>query len=291
MSEGPRRCSVCGLPLRASRTDTCGALSCVRLHRLRVPAPSKVRRCAYCSRTAAEDQEVCDTLRCRQFQANAVGAREREADRNAALDRMTRDHERDLRAVHPLPERLLHARLPASEATIAPLPAERRETFVTNVSSALNRAFDDPDRPVPESPESPARHAPLIRGACTACRGSCCKAGGEHAFLYPDHFRRLLRERPGRTREEILAEYLSHLPAESVHGSCVYHTATGCALPRGLRTNLCNTFLCAGLAAMLEAQPPEGPLLPVLAFCVRDHRADLVRSTVFDGDGSPILPE
>jgi hypothetical protein len=54
---------------------------------------------------------------------------------------------------------------------------------------------------VPESPQSPPRRDALIGSACATCRGSCCKHGGDHAYLYPDHFRRLLsrpsREEPG----------------------------------------------------------------------------------------------
>jgi hypothetical protein len=188
-----------------------------------------------------------------------------------------------------VPERLLHARLPANEHTTVPLPPERRAAFEANIAEALDRALEDPDSPFPESPESPARHAALIGAACGACRGSCCRHGGDRAYLYPDHFRRYLRDHPGAGREQILAEYLSRLPTEAYHDSCVYHTTTGCALPRGLRANLCNTFLCGGLAEMLDAQDREPAPAPMLALCLRDHGADLVRSLVFDGQGRPLL--
>ena len=36
---------------------------------------------------------------------------------------------------------------------------------------------------------------------------------------------------------------------------------------------------------MLQAQPAEGDLLPVLAACVRDHSTERVRSALFDGQG------
>jgi len=189
-----------------------------------------------------------------------------------------------------VPVRLLHAALPANEQTTAPLPQTRRETFLVNVAAAIDRALDDPDRPVPESPESPPRRDALIGSACAACRGSCCTHGGNHAYLYPDHFRRLHRDHPGRSRDELVAEYRSYLPAEVYHDSCVYHTTAGCALPRGLRSNLCNTFLCSGLAELVEAQEKEPTPVPVLALCLRDHGADLVRTAVFDGEGRPLHP-
>jgi len=212
------------------------------------------------------------------------------AGRREAIDRLTGEEERKLRAVHgaALPERMAQARLPANEAVPGPLSEERRDTFRVNVSAAIDRAMDDPDRPFPETPESAADGAPLIQAACGACRGSCCKYGADHAYLYPDHFRRLLRDHPGRSREEILSDYLSRLPERAYRDSCVYHTETGCALPRERRSNLCNTFVCGGLEELVKSQSREP--LPVLAFCIRDHTSTLVRTAVFDAAGRPILP-
>jgi hypothetical protein len=182
---------------------------------------------------------------------------------------------------------MAEVRLPANEADAGPLSDERRDTFRVNVSAAIRRAMDDPDRPFPETPETAADGAPLIQAACGACRGSCCKYGGDHAYLYPDHFRRLLRDRPGRSAEEMLSDYLSRLPETAYRDSCVYHTETGCALPRGLRSNLCNTFLCGPLEELVKSQAREP--LPVKAFCIGDHTSTLVRTVVFDSQGRPLL--
>ena len=167
---------------------------------------------------------------------------------------------------------------------------ERRAAFSVNVAAAIDRALEDPDRPVPESPQMPAHRAALIGSACGVCRGSCCRHGGDHAYLFPDHFRRAMRHHPGRTREELLEDYLSRLPAEAYRDSCVYHTPSGCSLPRELRSSLCNTFLCGGLEEMLEAQEKESVARPVLALCLRDHGAELVRTAVFDDCGRPLIP-
>ena len=179
-------------------------------------------------------------------------------------------------------------RLPANEQDAGPLSDERRDTFRVNVAAAIGRAFDDPDRPFPETPETAADGAPLVQAACGACRGSCCKYGADHAYLYPDHFRRLLRDHPGRSREEILADYLSRLPQRVYTDSCVYHAETGCALPRELRSNLCNTFLCGPLEELMKAQSAEP--LPVHVTCARDGASEPVRTAVFDPDGRPLLP-
>jgi hypothetical protein len=103
--------------------------------------------------------------------------------------------------------------------------------------------------------------------------------GGEHAFLYPDHFRRFLRKHPERSRDELLADYLSRVPSASVRDSCVYHGDAGCVLPRELRANLCNSFLCGDLTELLAARSrPDAP--PVLACCIRSFKADVVRSAL-----------
>jgi hypothetical protein len=200
------------------------------------------------------------------------------AERDAAIERALRDVRDRLREA--LPGEVRPARLPANERPTAPLPDERRETFAANLRAALERALDDPDRPVPVAPESPSAQAPMIGSACAACRGSCCASGGDRAYLYPDHFRLYLRAHPGRTREEVASDYLSRVPAVTVEGSCVYHTDAGCALPREMRANLCNTFLCGDLSALLE-----GPA-PVLAVCFRNRSADPVRAALLDGRGS-----
>jgi hypothetical protein len=250
------------------------------------------RRCRFCAREAVASEDTCSDPRCRKLREGSIDGRKREVERRRAIDLVAAEQELELREAHgsAIPPRLLVARLPANEQTTTPLPAERRETFRVNIAAALDRALQDPDRPVPEHPDSPARFASLVGSACAACRGSCCRHGGEHAFLYPDHFRRYLRNQPDADPQQLLAEYLSRLPSESYHDSCVYHTTTGCALPRALRSNLCNTFLCGGLEDLLEAQQKEPAPLPVLALCLKDHAADLVRTTMLDADGRPLLP-
>ena len=171
---------------------------------------------------------------------------------------------------------MIEARLPANERPIVPLTDERRASFRTNLSAAIDRAVDDPDRPFPETPESPGDDSPLIQAGCAACRGSCCSYGEDRAYLYPNHFRRFLRDHPGRSREEVLAEYLSRLPTHVYRDSCIYHTETGCALPRDLRSTLCNTFLCAPLAGLVEAR--AGNPAPIRVLCLRDRSAEVVRT-------------
>jgi hypothetical protein len=291
MTDDPRRCAVCGVPLRPAQSGaaTCASPSCRRLQRRRSP---EARRCSYCSRAALPSEETCADPRCRELRAENLEARRASAERREEIERNLIRHEQELRAQPgtALPERVVLARLPANERTIVPLPEERRAAFATNVAAALRRALDDPDRPVPEAMlEAPATQAPLIGAACAACRGSCCTSGGEHAFLYPDHFRRYLREHPERSPDELLADYLSRVPPAGYHDSCVYHEERGCALPRNLRANLCNSFLCGDLKDLLDASARRP--LPILACCIRGSRSEIVRSGVLGGPVTDRAPD
>ena len=51
----------------------------------------------------------------------------------------------------------------------------------------------------------------------------------------------------------MVAQYADYLPARHYRGSCVYHATDGCNLPRDLRSNLCNRYVCGGLTQLRSA--------------------------------------
>jgi len=170
--------------------------------------------------------------------------------------------------------------LPANTRNTEPLPDQSRNAFLERLRERLAATFADParDDTAPMSgearaamddaaPPHPSGDAPpdaaqtardaLLGAACATCRGECCTAGGTHAFLRPDSLVRVRAylARDGATVDatQIEAEYARYLPARHYRGSCVYHTPTGCALPRTLRSNLCNRYLCGGLTQLSRA--------------------------------------
>jgi hypothetical protein len=176
--------------------------------------------------------------------------------------------------------------IPANTRNTEPLPAESREAFLERLRERLARVFahavrnddapmsaearaaiDDAvpaeavDRASPDQPTSPARDA-LLGVACATCRGECCTAGGTHAFLREDSLVRvrayLARDDRDDSAETMQAEYARHLPLRHYRGSCVYHTPDGCTLPRALRSNLCNRYLCGGLTQLSRALDVTG---------------------------------
>jgi hypothetical protein len=78
---------------------------------------------------------------------------------------------------------------------------------------------------------------------------------------------------------------LERLPAESVLDSCVYHSATGCSLPRELRSETCNRHLC-GKLKNLQATRPGGPVLGVFF-----DNGVWIRSVLLDKTGGRVVAE
>lgn len=172
--------------------------------------------------------------------------------------------------------------LPANSRELTPLPDEASAQFRRHLRLQITRAFALPlrDNALPMSAEEAgardeageiegpaADSADLATGAvlgaaCGTCRGECCTAGGTHAFLKAASLVRvraqLATEGSAPTPEEIEARYVSALPARHYRGSCVFHTTGGCTLPRGLRSNLCNRYLCGGLTQLSRAMVASG---------------------------------
>ena len=79
---------------------------------------------------------------------------------------------------------------------------------------------------------------------CMQCKGGCCSAGEDHAFLSAAYFRRQFDEGCSLTDEQLLQRFLDLLPPDSIEGSCINNTDTGCAIPRALRSDVCNGYFC-----------------------------------------------
>ena len=121
--------------------------------------------------------------------------------------------------------------------------------------------WDPPQQPEP----LPSSVQQVLWAACATCRGSCCRLGAaSHAFQTGDSLRAYrLQYRPDASDAEILAAYRAHLPERSLTGGCVYQAETGCALPREMRSGICNRYLCDGLLALkeqIEQAPADRPI-------------------------------
>jgi hypothetical protein len=168
----------------------------------------------------------------------------------------------------PTPGSLALALLPANWRPTAPVSRHRLRRLRQHLERELAEATraGDPEGAgaapdVPTAPDQPPDRT--LAAGCAVCRGFCCTTGEEHAHLKAADLRGRLAERPELGAEALLAAYLAHVPARGYRRSCIYHAPGGCALPRALRSDVCNQFLCNGLRDLRDAAAgaPGTPLL------------------------------
>ena len=185
----------------------------------------------------------------------------------------------DRAAAHALREQEVSQSLPvvlvpSNGRPLVPLPAASREAFLQQLREVVGRVFETPRRDNAQAMSAEAAEARVSAGevagaaiegslspamvgaACAACRGHCCNDGGTHAFLKADSLVRVRAQHAESAADDasvLVARYERHLPARHHRGSCVFHAAGGCALPRALRSNLCNRYQCDGLTRLQGA--------------------------------------
>lgn len=168
------------------------------------------------------------------------------------------------------PEFYPYAVVPSNSKQITKLPRERirvfRDFLDHLVHETLSEGLDNKIKPLPRG-EAPMETLLFEAKACSICGGCCCGIGEEHAFLKKETIGHYMSGHPEQTPEQVLASYMEYLPEKSFEDSCVNHTRTGCALPRDMRSHVCNDYLCDPLNKLrnLSLQP----LLPKGVFFIR----------------------
>ena len=212
---------------------------------------------------------------------------------DANADAFAKRAEKELRAdpVGTVPWNAVRVLLPANADPLAPQDSTRRLLFTQHLTEVAERAGLEPARFLNEPPAAeppPDGRETLSVGACTACRGSCCRSGGDHAYLTEETIARHLQAHPEGTVAQAIKDYLEWLPAETVLNSCVYHSKTGCGLPRDMRSSTCNRHLCGKLLNLRSTLPGNNPP-PLLAVLFDDGK--WARTALIDETGVKILAE
>jgi hypothetical protein len=176
---------------------------------------------------------------------------------------------------------------------ITPLPEERIEEFrgkletlveeliaLDKEAAATNLVQPDP-LPIVEILPDPlpavrddARLDQLSGAVCAACRGTCCRQGETHAYLGIETLRRVMGDRPELQPGQLVDVYLAFIPEKTFADSCVFHQECGCALPREMRSSICNEFFCNGLHD-LRHEVKHGA--PHRAFVIIRNEKDLTK--------------
>lgn len=144
------------------------------------------------------------------------------------------------------------------------LSERRRQAHAAHLDAIIAAALNAAETPAAAigpalAPDAGAARSRLPGRLCGACGGGCCASGGVSAYLTETTIRRVMAADPGRDPAQLRAIYLGHLAQRTVAGSCVHHTRHGCSLPRSLRSDVCNNYVCDTLARLqrgLEADPP-----------------------------------
>ena len=120
--------------------------------------------------------------------------------------------------------------VPRSDKPVVPVSPERVERLRQHLLETLRdlRKARRIDRLVSSvSPEPDGFRSVVARTACSLCRGSCCRHGGDEAFLDERTLARFRVAKPEITDQAITRLYLDRVP-EVVQGeSCIFHGKRG----------------------------------------------------------------
>ncbi len=186
------------------------------------------------------------------------------------------------------PESMPLGILPSNERRLTNLPAGRYRVFRDYLTDSISRAavmrYGVPD-PIEQQgaeeslPDRTPRETAVLAQACTLCRGECCVAGGEHAFLRPGETLRYMLAHPNKRPRHILADYLGYLAPKTFEGACIYQGLAGCTLPRSMRASLCNAHHCRPLCELyIELRRTEASL----AFLAATSDGKIMRTAIAD---------
>jgi hypothetical protein len=151
--------------------------------------------------------------------------------------------------------------VPLNSRALMPMDPERVRRLRKHLVQSL-RAMRTMKRPAegtsPVRPELEGFVGEVARAACALCRGFCCKGGGEHGYLDERVMARVRQARPELEARAVIRLYVERVPATGYAGSCVFHGERGCTLDRSLRSDVCNSYYCGGLADLVKAGAVAG---------------------------------
>ena len=152
--------------------------------------------------------------------------------------------------------------VPTNSKRITRLPEQRKNLFRETLLPLINKAMpelaqkNDPteENQTEENTQQKTVENELLfeAKACSICRGGCCSIGEEHAFIKKETILRYMSTHPDQNPAQVLEAYMAYLPDESFEDSCVNHTETGCALPRDMRSSVCNGYVCESLIKLKD---------------------------------------
>lgn len=139
---------------------------------------------------------------------------------------------------------------PNTIKTIVPVSSARRAHLWQNIliqaqerGIAARKSDQQHEGPRPHTGDNfPAKRTTPI---CAECKGWCCRSGGNRAYIGADDLVRIFAL--DASPQQIADAYVRHIPEKIYKDSCIYHSETGCGLPRAMRSEVCLGFVCLPL--------------------------------------------
>lgn len=276
-------CPVCGDPLAANASlihlqpTGRAQLCCTDLHCQQVMRQSQTMNApafdAYLrlqSKAIQQRRLLVQTRRARQHAQAVDNSQAFEALQAALVPQATLD-----------PARVISVVLPSGPSLSGVVPRERRRRYLRHLIDIIGQAFHQrPQASTASSevadaaqaePEEPG-YGSISGQLCAVCRGGCCTRGQDHGYLQPESIQSLLRRDGNLSMRQILRTYWRHVPRLSMLGACINQTQQGCSLPRDLRSNGCNSYLCSAMTAAVRRED-HAPALQIAVVLQRqlDH--------------------
>ena len=242
-----------------------------------IPVSQRCKACAAPLSPASRGRGLCDTPGCAASWQQQQIANDRAASRaelQAAIARRNRSAaRRGIAAAARDSYRV--AIIPRNDDRSTRLPVRRRNTFLqrlrANIAVARARIAAGEDRATTtasydaierngRSDAELAAEVTLMNTGCASCRGSCCQQGGDHAFNSPETVMRYLEQWPTHDDETIVSRYTGHFTPRTMSRGCVFQHTAGCALPRDLRSDICNRYYCNSIMVLRNAFRADDPV-------------------------------
>lgn len=230
------------------------------------------RSCVVCGETIDErvprTQKYCSDQKCKlkylvRLRQHRQESLKRERERLMRQARDLRGNAAEAAWIEN-PEDFIPVAIPVNTRGVRHLPEKRRRSFCARLMKLIDQAAaelnsstrlkDDITMQMKRDAQMQGTElCSILSNACAICRGSCCILGADtDAYLKVDTLLRYMHQHPELQQRQVLEEYLSYLPKKTYEDSCVYHTEFGCALPRDMRAETCNSFACDGLVEIRE---------------------------------------
>lgn len=244
---------------------------------------------------AERSEGVCRKLKC---VSQNLTMRKRKAEQNARLARrrVCEAADAQLRTSNALPAEVLENSLlmvvPYTDREVEEVSEDRRSAFKQHLETIFLRAtqmYEDAQNHIRyrdfATYSRQSAGGWVVDNACATCRGYCCQAGENTGLLNADFILWRLIDEPELSPEAMMQQYLEHLPSESMAGSCIFHSPSGCTMDRSIRAPTCNEFLCDSFADDQQALA-EQPNAASVAVAKRDGEASFRRIGVIDPAGN-----